>query len=58
MYFSAMKKGWEARLAMLGVSARQFCLDSDISYSTWKHMDNPSIGLCQKIEDAITKLEA
>jgi len=58
MLFSIMKKGWEARLALLGISARKFCKDNEISYSTWNQMYNPPIELCHKIEQAISNLEA
>lgn len=58
MLFNRLKKGWEARLALLGVSAKDFCEGADISYSTWLQMYNPPIGLCDKIEAELQKLEA
>jgi hypothetical protein len=58
MLFDRLKKGWEARLKVLNVSARQFCKQAGISYSTWLQMDNPAIGLCDKIESELAKLES
>lgn len=58
MLFDRLKKGWEARLKVAGISARQFCKQAGISYSTWLQMDNPAIGLCDKIEAELQKLEA
>lgn len=57
MLFDMLKKGWEARLKVLNISARQFCKLTGISYSTWVQMDNPAIGLCDRIEQELVKLE-
>lgn len=58
MYFESMKRGWNARLALLGLNGKKFCEMSGINYDSWKRLHNPTIEMCQKIEDAISKLEA
>ncbi len=57
MLFNRLKKGWEARLTVLDISAKKFCQQAGISYSTWVQMENPAIGLCDKIEAELQKLE-
>jgi hypothetical protein len=63
MLYDIVKKGWEARLTLLGLSARKFCSvprepELEISYSTWKQSKNPPISWCDLVEREISKLEA
>lgn len=59
MFYDVVKRGWEARLKLLGLSARQFCsMHDDLSYSTWKQTSNPTIGWCDDVENKIKELEA
>lgn len=58
MFFDTIKRGWEARLKLLGISARQFCKDTGISYDTFKRIKNPTVEICDKIEAEIQKREA
>ena len=59
MLYDIVKRGWEARLKLLGLSARKFCsMHEHISYNTWKQTKNPLIGWCDDVENAIRKLES
>ena len=57
MFFDTIKRGWEARLKLLGISARQFCKDTGISYDTFKRIKNPTMDVCDRIETELQKLE-
>ena len=57
MYFESIKRGWKARLALLGISPKKFCEANDISYESWKRLKNPTIATCEDIENKLAKLE-
>lgn len=56
-YFANVMEGWRGRLKAQGISMRQFCLENDLKYETFRRLKNPRILLCDKIEAAIRKLE-
>ncbi len=59
MFYEVIKRGWEARLKLLGLNGRRLCsLNKNISYNTWKQTKNPTIGWCADVEKAIQELEA
>lgn len=50
--------GWRSRLDVLGISWREFSIETGISYDTIKRLRrNPTIHTLDEIEKALTKME-
>lgn len=50
-------KSWKPRLKAKKYTVKRFCYESGISYNTFYHLKNPTIGLLDRIEREICAIE-
>ena len=53
-----IKDSFKQRIAKQGMSVRKFCALHDISYETFKRLDNPTIKTLDSIETALRSMES